>query len=57
MAKAIVGSYADPRTFALLEEVRALRTRVAELEAALQEAEERAAAEVSVLDLSDEVLA
>jgi hypothetical protein len=39
MAKAIIGSQADPRTFALLEEVRALRARVASLESALEEAE------------------
>ncbi len=39
MAKAIVGAYADPRTIALLGEVRALRARVAALEAALEQAE------------------
>ncbi len=39
MAKAIVGTYADPRTIALLGEVRALRARVATLERALEEAE------------------
>ncbi|MFN2557357.1 MAG: hypothetical protein ABR592_10930 [Nitriliruptorales bacterium] len=39
MAKAIVGTYADPRTIALLGEVRALRARVATLEKALEEAE------------------
>lgn len=39
MAKAIVGTYADPRTIALLGEVRALRARVAMLEKALEEAE------------------
>lgn len=28
MAKSLIGTYADPRTFALLEEVRVLRARV-----------------------------
>lgn len=40
MAKALIGSTVDSRTFALLEEVRALRERVAELEAALGQAED-----------------
>ncbi|HEX2029578.1 MAG TPA: hypothetical protein VHF25_16460 [Nitriliruptorales bacterium] len=57
MAKAIVGSHADPRTFALLEEVRALRARVASLEQALQDAERALAASESrvvELDRSDD---
>ncbi len=41
MAKSLIGTYADPRTFALLEEVRALRARVAELESALRDAERK----------------
>lgn len=48
MSKAILGSVADPRTLRLLDEVRTLRARVAELEVALEEAE-RAATEPSVV--------
>ncbi len=43
MAKSLIGTYADPRTFALLEEVRVLRARVAELETALENAERQLA--------------
>lgn len=50
MAKAIVGPFADPRTLALLEEVRSLRARVAELESALAAAESQASEE-HILDL------
>lgn len=39
MAKALFGTYATPHSLKLLEEVRALRQRVAELEAALAAAE------------------
>lgn len=39
MAKALFGVTADPRTLSLLEEVRSLRQRVAELESALDRAE------------------
>lgn len=39
MAKALMGSYTTPETIRLLDEIRALRARVAELEAALSEAE------------------
>ncbi len=39
MVKALLGSHGDPRTHALLEEVRALRARVAALEQALEDAE------------------
>lgn len=39
MGKAIMGSFGDPRVVSLLEEVRTLRGRVAELEAALEKAE------------------
>lgn len=42
MSKAILGAHADPRTVELLDEVRALRQRVAALEAALEEAESAA---------------
>lgn len=54
MAKALFGMTTDPRTLSLLEEVRTLRARVAELESALDRAEQ--AAEDRVLDLDrDEV--
>lgn len=39
MAKALFGATTDPRTLSLLEEVRALRQRVADLETALDRAE------------------
>lgn len=39
MSKALMGSFAAPKTIALLDEVRALRARVSELEAALAAAE------------------
>lgn len=39
MSKAILGSFADPTTLELLDEIRALRARVAALEEALEEAE------------------
>lgn len=48
MGKALMGTYAAPRTLALLDEVRSLRQRVAELETALAEAE--AARDERVLD-------
>lgn len=39
MSKALYGAAVDPRSLQLMDEVRALRTRVAELEAALEAAE------------------
>lgn len=39
MAKALMGTYTTPRTVELLDEIRALRARVAQLEHALAEAE------------------
>jgi hypothetical protein len=48
MSKAILGSFADPRTLELLDEIRALRARVAVLESALEEAE--AAASVTTAE-------
>lgn len=57
MSKAILGSFADPRTIQLLEEVRALRARVASLESALDEAESALASQgtARVVDLEEEV--
>jgi hypothetical protein len=43
MGKALLGTYTTPRSIELLDEVRALRRRVAELESALAEAEAAAA--------------
>ena len=40
MAKALLGTMAPPRSLALLDEVRALRARVADLERALADAEQ-----------------
>jgi hypothetical protein len=39
MGKALFGAHADPRSLELLDEVRSLRERVAELEQALQAAQ------------------
>ncbi|MFP5310746.1 MAG: hypothetical protein ACLGIR_14340 [Actinomycetes bacterium] len=39
MAKALLGTMTTPRTIELLDEIRALRRRVAELETALATAE------------------
>ncbi|GGI06460.1 hypothetical protein [Egicoccus halophilus] len=39
MGKALLGTHASPSSLRLLDEVRALRQRVAELERALAEAE------------------
>lgn len=39
MSKALLGTYATPRTIELLDEIRALRRRVAELEEALDAAD------------------
>jgi hypothetical protein len=39
MGKALMGAYGTPRTVQLLDEVRSLRQRVAQLEQALAEAE------------------
>jgi hypothetical protein len=40
MGKALLGTHVTPNSLRLLDEVRALRARVAELEQALAEAEE-----------------
>ena len=51
MGKALFGTYATPSSIELLDEVRSLRERVAQLEAALAEAEAaRDAAPVLVTD-------
>ena len=55
MGKALMGAYATPRTVQLLDEVRALRQRVAQLEQALAEAEAlRDAREIDELVSLDE---
>lgn len=54
MAKALFGMTTDPRTLSLLEEVRTLRARVAELESALDRAEQTIDDQVVDLD-NDEV--
>jgi hypothetical protein len=43
MGKALFGAHTDPRSLQLLDEVRSLRERVAELEQALQAAQDAAA--------------
>lgn len=54
MSKAILGSFADPRTLQLLDEIRALRARVAALEEALEQAEEAAAQSPAIVVALDE---
>lgn len=53
MAKALMGSFATPRTIELLDEVRSLRARVADLERALAEAAAAAEGE-TIVTLEDE---
>ena len=54
MAKAIMGSFQEPSTYRLLDEVRALRARVTQLERALADAEAALTERNNeVLDLSD----
>lgn len=56
MAKALLGTHVPPRTAMLIDEVRALRNRVAQLEAELAAAEAARAAqatELLELDLAD----
>jgi hypothetical protein len=54
MSKAILGSFADPRTLELLDEIRALRARVSALEAALEEAERVASSREDLVLAVDE---
>lgn len=42
MSKALLGAHADTRTLAMLDQIRHLRARVEELEAALERADEAA---------------
>jgi hypothetical protein len=51
MGKALLGTHATPNSLRLLDEVRALRARVAELEQALAEAEEARDAREQVIDV------
>ncbi len=53
MSKALLGTYATPSSLELLDEVRSLRQRVAELEAALAAAEAARAA-TQPLDVVDD---
>lgn len=53
MAKALFGTVATPSQLRLLDEIRALRRRVAELEAALEQASEVAEQHDRVVNLDD----
>lgn len=53
MAKALLGTHATPRTIQLLDEVRSLRARIAELEAELAAAESMRKERVEIVDLDD----
>jgi hypothetical protein len=48
MGKALLGTHTSPTTLQLLDEVRALRSRVADLERALAEAETARDARIEV---------
>jgi hypothetical protein len=54
MAKALLGTHLSPRAAMLIDEVRVLRARVAQLETAL--AESQSARDDHVLELADQVL-
>lgn len=54
MAKALYGTVATPSQLQLLDEIRSLRQRVAELEAALDQAREVAAERPDLQILVDE---
>jgi hypothetical protein len=51
MGKALLGTHATPNSLRLLDEVRALRARVVELEQALAEAEAARDAREQVIDV------
>lgn len=53
MGKALLGTHATPGSLRLLDEVRALRARVAELERALAEAEAAREDATAVLHVED----
>lgn len=53
MAKALFGTVATPSQLKLLDEIRALRRRVAELESALEHAHEAAEQHDRVVQLDD----
>lgn len=60
MSKALMGSFGTPRTIELLDQVRALRARVEQLEEALAEAEaarDARAAELVTLETPETVSA
>lgn len=60
MSKALMGSFGTPRTIELLDQVRALRARVEQLEEALAEAEaarDAREAELVTLDTPETVSA
>lgn len=54
MAKALYGTVATPSQLRLLDEIRALRQRVAQLEAALDEARDAATARADLQVVVDE---
>lgn len=54
MAKALYGTVATPSQLQLLDEIRALRQRVVELESALEEARRTAAARADLQLVVDE---
>ena len=51
MGKALLGTHVTPNSLRLLDEVRALRARVAELEQALAEAEEARDAQEQLIEV------
>jgi hypothetical protein len=53
MGKALLGTHVTPNSLRLLDEVRALRARVAELERALAEAEDARDARAEIIEVDD----
>jgi hypothetical protein len=53
MGKALLGTHVTPNSLRLLDEVRALRARVAELERALAEAEDARDARAEIIEVDE----
>ena len=56
MSKALLGTHVDARTLSLLDEIRQLRERVAQLEGALEDAERVAGAQADTATADDTIV-
>ena len=56
MSKALLGAHVDARTLSLLDEIRQLRERVAQLEGALEDAERVAEARPDAAAADDTIV-